>query len=121
MGAYSASKAGVISLSETLRAELALSARGMKVSVACPAFFQTNLMSGARAPDHDRKIALKLMAASKQSADDVAAAIYRGAMRGDFMLLPTATEPMRWRIKRWFPDLFLRKLLAAYGKGGKRS
>jgi short-subunit dehydrogenase len=121
MGAYSASKAAVISLSETLRAELAMTASGMKVSVACPAFFQTNLMAGARAPDSERKLALKLMAGSKQSADDVAAAIYRGAMRGDFMILPTATEPMRWRMKRLLPELFLRKMLAAYRKGGSRA
>jgi NAD(P)-dependent dehydrogenase (short-subunit alcohol dehydrogenase family) len=49
MGAYSASKAAVISLSETLRAELALSAVGIKVSVVCPAFFKTSLMTTARA------------------------------------------------------------------------
>ena len=114
MGAYSASKAGVISLSETLRAELALSASGMKVSVVCPAFFQTNLMQTARAPDKDKALASKLMAAARESADDVAAAIYRGAMRGDFMIFPTATEPLRWRIKRFLPGLFLRRLLGAY-------
>jgi short-subunit dehydrogenase len=114
MGAYSASKAAVISLSETLRAELALKASGMKVSVVCPAFFQTNLMQTARAPDKDKALATKLMAASTETADDVARAIYRGAMRGEFMILPTRGEPMRWRIKRFLPDLFLRKLLASY-------
>jgi NAD(P)-dependent dehydrogenase (short-subunit alcohol dehydrogenase family) len=105
MGAYSASKAGVISLSETLRAELALTARGVKVSVVCPAFFQTNLMAASRAP-------------AKDSADDVAANIYRGALRGDFMIFPTKAETLRWRIKRFLPELFLRKLLAAY-RGAK--
>jgi short-subunit dehydrogenase len=118
MAAYSASKAGVISFSETLRAELALKASGMKVSVVCPAFFQTNLMQSSRAPETDKALARKLMAASKESADEVAAAIYRGAMRGDFMIFPTRSEPMRWRIKRFAPDLFLRKLLAAYRRGG---
>lgn len=120
MGAYSASKAAVISFSETLRAELALTAAGVKVSVACPAFFKTNLMSGARAPDKERALAEKLMAASRDSADQVAAAIYRGALRGDFLILPTRGEALRWRIKRYAPDLFLRKLLAAY-RGGARS
>lgn len=114
MGAYSASKAGVISLSETLRAELALTAHAVKVSVVCPAFFQTNLMAAARAPAKDKALAEKLMAAARQSADDVAAAIYKGVLRGDFMIFPTKAEPMRWRAKRFFPDLFLRKLLAAY-------
>ncbi len=119
MGAYSASKAGVISFSETLRAELALKASGMNVSVVCPSFFQTTLMQSSRAPEADKALARKLMAAAKESADDVAAAIYRGAMRGDFMIFPTRSEPMRWRIKRLAPELFLRKLLAAYRRGGK--
>jgi len=35
-------------------------------------------------------------------------------MRGDFMILPTAQEPVRWRIKRFLPDLFLRRLLDGY-------
>lgn len=117
MGAYSASKAGVISLSETLRAELALTAHGMKVSVVCPAFFQTNLMQAARAPDKDRALATKLMAAARETADDVARAIYRGAMRGDFMIFPTHAEPTRWRIKRFLPDFFLKKLLGTYRRG----
>jgi hypothetical protein len=30
------------------------------------------------------------------------------------MILPTAQEPMRWRIKRFLPDLFLRRLLDGY-------
>lgn len=118
MGAYSASKAGVISVSETLRAELALTARAVKVSVVCPAFFQTNLMTAARAPTSEKTLALKLMASARESADDVAAAIYKGVLRGDFMIFPTKAEPTRWRIKRFLPDLFLGKLLAAY-RGAK--
>jgi NADP-dependent 3-hydroxy acid dehydrogenase YdfG len=116
MGAYSASKAGVISLSETLRAELALTAGGVKVSVVCPAFFKTNLMATARAPDTDRQLAERLMNSSSDSADDVAAAIYRGVLRGDFLILPTRQETLRWRLKRWLPDLFLRQMLQLYRK-----
>jgi short-subunit dehydrogenase len=119
MGAYSASKAGVISLSETLRTELAVNASGLKVSVVCPSFFQTNLMQTARAPDRERALASKFMAAAKESADDVAARIYRAALRGDFLILPTEKEPMRWRIKRFLPDLFQRKLLDGYRRARK--
>ena len=119
MGAYSASKAAVISLSETLRAELALKASGIKVCVVCPSFFKTNLMATARAPDKDRALALKLMASAQESADDVAARIFKATLRGDFMILPTRAETLRWRIKRFVPDLFLRKLLQVYRRGGK--
>jgi short-subunit dehydrogenase len=118
MSAYSASKAGVISLSETLRAELALSARAVTVSVVCPAFFQTNLMASARAPAGDKAMAEKLMATARESADDVAREIYKGALRGDFMILPTKAELTRWRIKRFLPDMFLKKMLGAY-RGAK--
>ncbi len=117
MAAYSASKAGVISLSECLRGELALANSAVRVSVVCPAFFQTNLMDTSRAPNADKAMASKLMANSKDAADDVAARIYRGVQRGDFLILPTQAEPMRWRIKRFAPELFFRKLVDVMRKG----
>jgi len=112
MGAYSASKAGVISLSETLRGELAVAGSAVKVSVVCPAFFPTNLMDTSRAPEKDKSLALKLMNNSGDTPDSVAANIYRGMQRGDFLILPTKSETMRWRIKRFLPELFFRKLVA---------
>jgi short-subunit dehydrogenase len=116
MAAYSASKAGVISISECLRGEFALAGSAVKVSVVCPAFFQTNLMEGSRSPESDKKAASKLMAASKDSADEVAARIFRAMLRGDFLILPTTGERMRWRIKRFLPDVFFRKLVEAVGQ-----
>src|SRR5690606_37851261 len=49
MASYATAKAGVVALSEGLRAELHGS--GIKVSVVCPSFFATNLLDGFRAPD----------------------------------------------------------------------
>jgi short-subunit dehydrogenase len=117
MGAYSASKAGVISLSETLRGELAVAGSAVKVSVVCPAFFPTNLMDTSRAPEKDKAVAQKLMNISGDSADSVAAKIYRGMQRGDFLILPTKNEPMRWRIKRFLPERFFRKLVEVVRNG----
>ena len=119
MGAYSASKAGVISLSETLRGELAVAGSAVKVSVVCPAFFPTNLMEGSRAPERDKSVAQKLMDTSGDTADTVAQKIYRGVQRGDFLILPTKNEPLRWRIKRFLPEVFFRKLVATVRNGGK--
>jgi len=118
MAAYSASKAGVISVSECLRGELALANSAVRVSVVCPAFFQTNLMETSRAPEADKVAASKLMANAKEGADEVAARIYRGMQRGDFLILPTSTELTRWRIKRFLPELFFRKLVDVMRKGG---
>lgn len=119
MGAYSASKAGVISLSETLRGELAVAGSAVKVSVVCPAFFPTNLMETSRCPARDKSVAQKLMDTSGDTADTVAAKIYRGMQRGDFLILPTKTEPMRWRIKRFLPEVFFRKLVETVRNGGR--
>ncbi|HET8941282.1 MAG TPA: SDR family oxidoreductase [Rudaea sp.] len=118
MAAYSASKAGVISLSECLRGELALANSAVKVCVVCPAFFQTNLMQSSRAPQADKALASKLMLAATQSADDIAAIIFRGVMRGEFLILPTRGERMRWRIKRFMPQMFFNKVIAMMRAGG---
>jgi len=119
MGAYSASKAGVISLSETLRGELAVAGSAVKVSVVCPAFFPTNLMEGSRAPVQDKQIAQKLMNTSGDDADSVAAKIYRSVQRGEFLILPTKHERMRWRIKRLLPEMFFHKLVETVRGGGR--
>ena len=119
MAAYSASKAGVISLSECLRGELALANSAVRVSVVCPAFFQTNLMETARAPAADKAVATKLMTTSSDAADEVAARIYKGMLRGVFLILPTRSEPLRWRMKRFVPEFFFRKLVDVMRKGSK--
>ena len=48
MAAYNVSKAGVLSLSETLAAEL--SGTGVNVTVLCPTFVKTNIVESR--PDH---------------------------------------------------------------------
>ncbi len=121
MAAYSASKAGVISLSECLRGELALAGSAVRVSVVCPAFFPTSLMDSARAAETDKALAKKLMAHSTQSADDVAANIFRGIARGKFLILPTKGVRGRWWIKRIAPETFFRKAVALMRKTGAKA
>lgn len=120
MAAYSTAKAGVVALSEGLRADL--DGSGVKVSVACPSFFQTNLLEGFRSPDSSSlRIATKLMRSASESATDIADAIYRGVERGEFLILPTADVRKRWRIKRWFPEFYFRKLMQlVHARSGSR-
>lgn len=108
---YGVAKAGVYTLSEQLRAELA--DKGVGVSVVCPSFFKTNLCENFRSSDGGKMkhVATKLMEQARESADDIANAIVDQANAGTFLILPTATERSRWRMKRWFPDLYFRKLL----------
>jgi NADP-dependent 3-hydroxy acid dehydrogenase YdfG len=110
MATYSTAKAGVLAVSEGLRADLEGS--GVRVSVVCPSFFQTNLLEGFRAPDaRSLKLAQSLMRDARDTAADIAEAIYRGVERGEFLILPSAEVRTRWRLKRWFPEIYFRKLL----------
>jgi NAD(P)-dependent dehydrogenase (short-subunit alcohol dehydrogenase family) len=123
VAAYNVSKAAVISLSETLRVELASS--GVGVSVACPSFFRTNLLDNFSGSDAARQMALRQMERSPLDADDVARAIRRGVDKKEFMIVPHAEA---WRIlmlKRLAPNLFfaaVRKRAAAFlGAPARRS
>ncbi len=108
---YGVSKAAVVALSEQLRAEL--DGTGVDVSVACPAFFQTNLLQNWRGSERMKGFAEKMMKAGTDTIDSVADKIFAATERGEFLILPTRNEPMRWRIKRWMPELYFRKLVRA--------
>lgn len=105
---YGVAKAGVVALSEQLRAEVF--DKGILVGVICPSFFKTNLIDTAVGSDKARKMALRLMDTSPDTVDSVADNVFASAERGQFMILPTKHEPMRWRMKRWFPNMYFRML-----------
>ncbi len=110
MAAYASAKAAVVAMSEGLRADL--DGSGVGVSVVCPAFFQTNLLESFRSPDaHSLKVATELMRNAKETAADIADAIHRGVERREFLILPTREVRSRWRLKRWFPEWYFRKLM----------
>lgn len=48
IGPYNAAKAGVVSISETLRAELAAEGSPVRVSVLCPGYVRTNIFTSQR-------------------------------------------------------------------------
>ena len=52
------------------------------------------------------------MEISGDTLDGVADRVFAAVERGDFLVLPTRREPMRWRLKRWLPELYFRKLLS---------
>ncbi len=118
MATYAVAKAGVVTLSEGLRADLHGS--GVQVSVVCPSFFQTNLLEGFRAPDTaSLKMATALMREAKESAADIAEAIFKSVERNQFLILPSAVVRKAWWLKRWFPELYFRKLMKIVQNRGK--
>jgi short-subunit dehydrogenase len=108
MGAYNASKAAVVALSETLHQELA--ADGVQVAVAMPGFFRTRLMEHARAPADARAFAERLMDRSGMAADAVAREILARAAAGEMHLVLPSEYRWLWRFKRIAPRRFMRWL-----------
>ena len=54
---------------------------------------------------------IKLMDTSPDTLDGVADKVFAAAERGEFMIIPTKREPMRWRMKRFLPGLYFRMIL----------
>jgi NADP-dependent 3-hydroxy acid dehydrogenase YdfG len=115
IASYGTTKAAVIALSEGLRGEM--HPHGVKVSVVCPSFFKTNLLETARGPDDRfRKWVTGVMERAKESADDIADYVFTAAERGEFMIIPTAPERLRWRLKRFLPNYYFKKLMQMFTK-----
>ena len=108
MSSYNAAKAGVVALSETLGFELA--PWDIHVSAICPAFFKTNLCDAGIGNQATMAMARKLMERSPDTVDSVADRVLADARANRFLILPTRREPMRWRLKRWFPAFYVRML-----------
>lgn len=105
MAAYNVSKAGVLSLSETLAAEL--SGSGVRVAALCPTMVKTNLTQEARAPDAMRALADRLMARGV-TPEFIAKYSLDALDRDEFYILPQADARAMWRMKRHFPLTYTR-------------
>jgi NAD(P)-dependent dehydrogenase (short-subunit alcohol dehydrogenase family) len=108
MSAYNATKAAVISLSETLAAEL--SGSGVQVSVAMPGFFRTGLLETMRAPPEAGTLARRLMDGSAHDATAAARAILAAAAAGELYIPWPGEYRLAWRLKRLFPRWFVRRV-----------
>ena len=110
MSSYNVAKAGVLALSETLRGELA--ADGVQVSVACPAFFKTNLVDSMEDSDEQVKQQInRWMERSSYTADDVANMILDAVEKKQFMVLCDSQTRWQYRMARWFPNYFFKQKL----------
>ena len=116
---YNVTKAGVIALTETLRAEGA--AEGIHATVLCPSFFQTNIAATARGEDaRVRPMVEHLMRTSKLSPHDVACSALSSLERDRLYAIPMRHARVGWMAKRLAPESFHRVTNFAIDRLAKR-
>ncbi len=110
MAAYNVSKAGVLSLSETLAAEL--SGSGVRVTVLCPTFVKTNIISSGlesgTITDKSTQMADRLMRWTGFSPERVARTCLDTLDRGGLYCMPQPDARIGWSIKRLTPTVYTR-------------
>lgn len=106
MGAYNATKAAVLAVSETLAAELQGS--GVHVTALCPTFVKTNIVRDGRIDDASSKLAELTMAWTGVSPDKVARKTLNALDRNQLYVLPQLDARTVWRLKRFAPVVYNR-------------
>lgn len=106
MAAYNVSKAAVMSLSETLAAEL--SGTGVAVTVLCPTFVKTNVFQDGRITPSSMSLSQQLARLTGLSADNVAVRTLDAHDRGRLYVVPQLDATVIWHLKRHFPALYVR-------------
>jgi NAD(P)-dependent dehydrogenase (short-subunit alcohol dehydrogenase family) len=106
MAAYNVSKAGTLSLSETLAAEL--SGTGVNVTVLCPTFVRTNIVDAGRISDKSTQLADRLMRWTGFSPERVARTCLDTLDRGGLYCMPQPDARIGWGIKRFTPTVYTR-------------
>lgn len=108
MGPYNVSKAGVMSLSETLAAEL--TGTRVSVTVLCPTFVKTNVARDGRITAGSRNLAAGLMRWTGFSPDYVTRMTLDANDLGRLYVLPQVDAHLMWHLKRHFPAQYTRGL-----------
>lgn len=107
MSCYNVPKAGVISLSETLRLEL--TPKNIGVTVVTPTFFQTNLMDQFKSPDKRQEdMANTFFEKSLVTVDKVAEHAYRRVEKKKLYAFCQPDAKLTWFLKRLTPELYFK-------------
>jgi NAD(P)-dependent dehydrogenase (short-subunit alcohol dehydrogenase family) len=116
MAPYNTVKAAVISLSETLAMELGPDRIG--ITVACPMFFKTNLLSDMRCTDDwEREWAQSTFDNARMTSDEVARRIIKAAKKNRLYIVPQLSGRIFWTLKRLMPGTFYTVLRFFNGSG----
>ncbi len=120
ISSYSASKAGVVALSETLGFEL--EPWGIAVSVVCPGFFRTNLHESFAGKDTVMQDAgVRLVTTARSDADTVAAVVLDGIDRRRPVILTDGMGRRAYFGKRFAAPLYRRMMNAQARRLARRA
>lgn len=112
MAPYNVTKAGVVSLSETLFSELRPFDVG--VTVLCPTFFRTQILERSRSTGTSpelEKVASNLMDRSKLQAPDIARIALKACDDDQLFCVPMPDGQWGWRAKRLAPERYFKTIL----------
>ena len=116
LGPYNITKAAVISLSETMRSELAASNIG--VTVSCPMFFNTGLLKNMRYQDKfQTEFAHSAFEHGRMTAERVAERTIRDCEKNKLYSIPQLTGKLYWILKRFSPGMYHGTLAFAMRRG----
>ena len=105
MSPYNATKAATISISETLNSELA--PYNIGVTVLCPTFIKTNLMSTMRFTDEFQKQCSVTGVENARWTPEMIATLLIDAVKKDKLyVIPQAAAKLMWMSKRISPSAF---------------
>jgi len=108
MASYTAVKAGVVALSETMSYEL--DPFGISVSAVCPGFIRTPLAASITGSDPvANKVAARLIEKSPYTADQVATAVMAGIAKKKMVIIPDARARKAVWTKRFARPLYDRE------------
>jgi NAD(P)-dependent dehydrogenase (short-subunit alcohol dehydrogenase family) len=112
MAAYSASKAGIIALSDALAAE---SQGQPSVTVACPGFFRSGLLNSWHfTQGKERREADRRMAKTAWTSELVARHVLAATFRGQHYVVLGRQAWMLWVLKRFAPRLTMKLIGRMY-------
>ncbi len=115
MVSYNVAKAGVISLSETLRYEL--EPYGVTTTVVCPSFVKTNIGGSMRGPDQVLlDLADRWIQGGKLTAEQVADQVFDAVRARRFLVITHPEARQALRLKRWAPRLVAGQLRKMWAK-----
>jgi short-subunit dehydrogenase len=106
MAPYNVSKAAVLSLSETLAAEL--SGSGVVVTVLCPTFVKTNIVTNGRMTERSARLGTLAMRWAGVPAERIARVTLDAHDRGELHVVPQLDAKLIWMVKRLAPRVYTR-------------